>query len=230
MNCIIIDDDEMSRTAMEQLVVQVKFLQLSRVCSSSIEALKVLKEENIDLILLDIVMPELNGIDLIKSLEKPPLTILASSKIEYAIEAFECNVVDYLVKPISIDRFLKAVTKAKEIYDGSKQVLDTPTQDYIYIKDHAVLTKINSKDILWVEASGDYITIATLTDKYVVHSKMKTIETKLPVDRFVRVHRSFIVSIDHINTIEDSVISVAKKLVPIGALYKENLMKRLNLL
>lgn len=230
MNCIIIDDDELSRNVMERLVAQVNFLNLVKICSGSVEALNVLEEENIDLILLDIEMPDMNGLELIKSLEKPPLTILATSKEQYAIEAFECNVVDYLVKPIAIERFFKAATKAKEIFEGHKQLVDLPNQDSIYIKTGAMLSNISTKDILWVEVSGDYITINTTETKYVIHAKMKTIESKLPPDKFVRVHRSFIVSIDNIKTIQDSIISMDKKLIPIGSTYKEDLMKRLNLL
>jgi two-component system LytT family response regulator len=230
MNCIIIDDDEISRNAMEQMVGQVNFLHLKKICSSPVEALNILNEEKIDLILLDIVMPKMSGIDLIKSLEKPPLIILATAKKEYAVEAFECNVVDYLVKPISLDRFFKAVNKAKEIFEGTKHVVEAPDQNYIYIKNHSVLTKVDVKEILWVEASGDYITITTIDKQYVIHSKMKTIETKLPSAKFVRVHRSFIVSIDHISSIDDDVILIAKKPIPVGSLYKDNLMKRLNLL
>jgi DNA-binding LytR/AlgR family response regulator len=230
MNCIIVDDDEMSRNAMEHLVEQVKFLRLVKICSNSVETLNTLNEEKIDLMFLDIEMPELSGLQLIKSLEKPPLTILATSKKEYAIEAFEHNVVDYLVKPIVIERFFKAVTKAREIFEGSKQVVDLSNKDYIYIKTNSALIKINTKEILWVEASGDYITINASEKKYVIHSKMKTIESKLSPEKFVRVHRSFIVSIDNINSIDDSVIVMDKKLIPIGAVYKENLMKRLNLL
>lgn len=230
MNCLILDDDEVSRTAMQHLVEQVQYLKLVKTCSSPVEALNALNEEKIDLILLDIEMPELSGIDLIKSLEKPPLIILATSKREYAIEAFECNVVDYLVKPIVIERFFKAVAKAKEIFDTSKQEIDFSNKDYIFIKTNSTLIKINTKEISWIEALGDYITINASEKKYIIHSKMKTIESKLASDKFARVHRSFIVSVDKIDSIDDSVIIMNKKFIPIGAVYKENLMKRLNLL
>jgi two-component system LytT family response regulator len=230
MKCILVDDDEMSRNAMEKLVEQVSFLTLVKICSNPVEALDVLNNEAIDLILLDIEMPELSGLELIKSLDKPPLTILATSKKEYAVEAYECNVIDYLVKPIPVERFFKAVARAKEIFEGAKHVADLPSKEYIYIKTNATLSKIITKEIVWVEALGDYITIHTGGKNYVIHSKMKTIESKLDAEKFVRVHRSFIVSIDHINSIDDSVIVMDKKLIPIGAVYKENLMKRLNLL
>jgi two-component system, LytTR family, response regulator len=215
---------------MEQLVKKADFLKLVKICNDSVQALNALNNERVDLILLDIEMPDINGLDLIKSIEKPPLAILATSKKEYAIEAFDCNVVDYLVKPLSIERFFKAVTKAKEIFEGSKHITDHLNKDYIYIKTNSTLHKISTKEILWVEALGDYITMNVAGKKYIIHSKMKTIESKLSPNTFVRVHRSFIVSIDHINSIEDSVIIMDKKLIPIGAIYKDNLMKRLNLL
>jgi DNA-binding LytR/AlgR family response regulator len=230
MNCIIVDDDEVSRSAMEHLVAQADFLKLVKMCSHPVEALNAINNEKIDLILLDIEMPELNGLDLIKSIEKPPLVILATSKKDYAAQAYDCNVVDYLVKPIATERFFKAVTKAKEIFEGSKYVSDHTNADYLYIKTNSTLHKISTKEILWVEALGDYITMHLEAKKYIIHSKMKTIESKLSPDKFVRVHRSFIVSIDHINSIDDSIIVMDKKLIPIGAVYKDKLMRRLNLL
>jgi two-component system, LytTR family, response regulator len=230
MNCIIVDDDEASRNVMEHLVGQADFLKLVKICSDPVEALNVLNNEKIDLILLDIEMPNLNGLDLIKSIEKPPLSILATSRKNYALEAFDCNVVDYLVKPIAVERFFKAITKAKEIFEGSKHVTDHTNTDHIYIKTNSALHKISTKDLLWVEALGDYITMNVAGEKYIVHAKMKTVESKLPPDKFVRVHRSFIISIDHIHSIDDSIIIMEKKLIPIGAVYKDNLMKRLNLL
>ena len=230
MNCIIVDDEEMSRTAMKHLVSQVQYLKLVGICSNATEALNILTDNKIDLLLLDIEMPEMNGLQLIKSLKKPPLTILATSKKEYAIEAFECNVVDYLVKPIQLDRFFRAIEKGKEIFDNSHQTVDFSTKDNVFIKNNGALVKINMKDILWIEALGDYITIHTPLKKYTIHSTMKTIEDRLGQEKFIRVHRSFIVSIDNISSVDDNIVAIDKQLIPIGAVYKENLTKRLNLL
>lgn len=230
MNCIVVDDDEMSRTAIKQLVAQVQFINLVETCRSGAEALNVLNTNKIDLMLLDIEMPDMNGLELVKSLKVLPLTILTTSRKDYAIEAFECNVVDYLVKPILLDRFFKSVTKAKEIFENAQHIVGFSNDDYIFIKNNGVLVKINLKEILWIEALGDYMTINTIEKKYTIHSTMKVIESKLDPHKFIRVHRSSIISIDYISSIEDNVVVLGKKLVTVGAVYKENLMKRLNLL
>ncbi len=230
MNCIIIDDEEVSRTVMKHLVAQVPFLNLSGICSSAKEALVIINNSSVDLMLLDVEMPHVNGIELLKSLKNQPLTILATSKKEYAIDAFECNVVDYLVKPIAVDRFFKAVFKAKEIFDSSSQTLDSLSKDYVFIKTNGTLIKIDIKKILWMEAFGDYVTINTSEKKYTIHSTMKSIEKKLPSQLFIRVHRSFIVSLDKIDSIDDHVIIIRDQLIPIGSIYKENLTRNLNLL
>ena len=230
MNCIITDDDEMSQKAMSFLVSQVPFLNLLGVCSNVSEALNILNTKNTDLMLLDIEMPAMNGLEFIKSLKDPPLTILITSKEQYAIEAFESNVVDYLLKPVALDRFFKAIGKAKNIFDGGRKELDSSDSDHLFIKVNGLLTKIMIKDILWIEALGDYISINTSEKKLTVHSTLKAIENKLPSDKFVRVHRSYIVSVDNINSIDDNTIVINKELIPIGFVYKENLTKRLNLL
>jgi two-component system LytT family response regulator len=230
MNCIIVDDDEMSRTAMQHLVSQVQYLNLAGTCCTATEALNMLTNKKIDLMLLDIEMPEMTGLELVKSLKKPPLTILATSKKEYAVEAFECNVVDYIVKPVAMDRFYKAIEKAKEIFEGSTQTIDFSDKKYVFIKTNGTRIKIYINEILWIEALGDYLTINTSEKKYTIHSTMKSIENKLSPDKFIRVHRSFLISIDNINSIDDSVIVIGKQLIPVGATYKENLNKRLNFL
>lgn len=230
MNCIVVDDDEMSRKAMKHLVSQVKFINLVGTCCSGADALNVLNSNKIDLMLLDIEMPDMTGMELIKSLKVQPLTILTTSRKDYAIEAFECNVVDYLVKPILLDRFFKSVTKAKEIFENAHHIVGFSNEDYIFIKNNGILLKINLKEILWIEALGDYMTINTIEKKYTIHSTMKMIESKLDPHKFIRVHRSSIISIDYITSIEDNVVILGKKLITVGAVYKENLMKRLNLL
>ncbi len=227
MNCIIVDDDKLSRDAMKHLVSQIKWLNLIGIASNATEALSLLKNNTIDLLLLDIEMPDTSGIELIKSLKNPPLSILATSRKDYALEAFECNVVDYLVKPIPFDRFSKAVEKAKIMFESSNQTLDFPNKDYVFIKNSGTITKLKINDILWIEALGDYLTINTSIKKYTIHSTMKMLENKLAADRFIRVHRSFIVSLDSITSIDDNIIVIEKQLIPIGAMYRENLMKRL---
>jgi DNA-binding LytR/AlgR family response regulator len=225
-----VDDDEMSQKAMSFLVSQVPFLNLVGTYSNAGEALNSLNNVKVDLMLLDIEMPNINGLEFVKSLKNPPLTILATSQKRYALEAFECNIIDYLVKPIALDRFFKAITKAKDFFDTANKGFDLSNKEYMFVKMNGTLTKINIKEILWIEALGDYISINTSEKKYTVHSTMKAMENKLDTEKFIRVHRSFIVSVDTINSIDDNTIVINKQLIPIGFVYKENLTKRLNLL
>jgi two-component system LytT family response regulator len=230
MKCIVVDDDEMSRLTLTKLVDQVSSLSLIRAFSSCLEALNFLDTEKVDLILLDIEMPEMSGLEFIKSIKNPPLIILATSKKKYALESYEYNVVDFIVKPVSLDRFVKAVSKARSVFGNSEQIQKVQDVDYVFIKNHSSLVKVDTADILWIEALGDYITIHTATKKHIIHTTMKTVEGKLPSDRFIRIHRSYIISLDRINSIEDSLVVINGKLIPVGAVYKENLEKRLNLL
>ena len=229
MNCIIVDDDEMSRNALEHLVSKIPFLVLTGVYTKASEALPIMNSKNVDLMLLDIEMPEISGIEFFKSLKSPPLTILATAKKEYALEAFECNIIDYLVKPIQLDRFFKAINRAKDIFDNYKKNEVSTSPDHLFVKVSGTLVKIGMKEILWIEALGDYITINTPEKKYTIHSTMKSIENKLANDKFIRVHRSYIISIDSIHSIDDNVIIINKQLIPVGYVYKENLVRRLNL-
>lgn len=225
MNCIIVDDDELSRKAVCHLVSQISYLKLGGVYASAAEALSVLNNnrDKIDLMFLDIEMPDLSGLALIKNLNDPPLTILITSKKDYALEAFEYNVVDYLLKPILLERFFKAVEKSKGIFNVDRKETLSFDEEYIF-------AKINIKDILWIEALGDYITVNTFNKKHTIHSTMKTIEKKLNQNKFIRVHRSYIVSIDNINSIDDNMIVINDQLIPVGYVYKESLIKKLNLL
>lgn len=230
MNCIIVDDEELSQKAMKHLIAQVPYLNLVAQCSSGSEALDALDKNKVDLMFLDIEMPVINGLEFVKSLTNPPMTILATSKKEYALEAFECNVIDYLVKPVAIERFFSATTKAKHLFDNAHQNIQFLNQEYIFVKENGMLSRISMKEILWIEALGDYISINTTEKKYTVHSTMKAIENKLDPDKYIRVHRSYIVSIDNISSIDDNTIVINKQLIPIGLVHKENLTKKLNLL
>lgn len=230
MNCIIVDDEEMSRNAMKHLIEQVNFLNLVKICEGSLDAVKILEKEKIDVVFLDIEMPDMTGMELIKFLKTRPLIILTTSHKEYALDAFDCNVVDYLVKPVSLTRFLQSADKAKELFENSKTQLESVNKDYFFVKNNSVMNKLFIKDILWIEAMGDYVTVNATNKKFTLHTTLKAIEEKIPANKFVRVHRSFIVAVDNISAVEDTIICINNKLIPVGALYKEAFMKRLNLL
>ena len=227
MNCIIVDDEELSQLALKKCVEQVKSLKLIAVCNDAIEATEVIQKNAIDLIFLDIEMPNMSGIDLVKNFDVPQI-IFITSKTEFASEAFELDVTDYIVKPVELPRFMKAVQKAKDIYDTDEhpQVGD----DYVFVKHDSRYIKIKMEDIHYIEALADYVNIYLSDTRYTILSTMKAIEAKLPSKDFVRVHRSYIVRIDKIKEIEDNTIVLGEKLIPVSRSYKENLMKHLKML
>ena len=229
MNCIIVDDDELSRNMIEDLVEEINYINLVESCSNAIEASNVLQKGNIDLIFLDIEMPKMSGIDFVKSLTKSPLVILITSHEEYALESYELNIVDYLLKPVNPGRFLKAAGKAKDLHDAM-QPSSPGFKKNIFVKAKSCLVKVNLEDILYVEALGNYVNIHTTKEDITVLSTMKEIENKLISDQFVRVHRSFIVRIDKVEAIDDNILVIGDKTISIGGSYKDELTKRLNLL
>ncbi len=231
MNCLIVDDNEVARMAMKQLVSQVQWLNLVGECSSAIEAFNFLKTENIQLLFLDIEMPGITGIELTKQLGiKKPLIIFTTAKTDYAIEAFELNVVDYLLKPVSLPRFLQAVGRAREVMESNKQEVKFEEKEFVFVKDNGILKKLNVDEILFLEAMGDYVKVHTAQKFHVLHSTLKSIEEKLPANKFIRVHRSYIVALSKIDFIQEGVISIGKSSIPVAETYKASLNKKLNLL
>lgn len=216
---------------MKQLVSQVKDLRLIEECADAMEAYNTINKEDIDLILLDIEMPGMTGLELIRNLgNKRPLIIFTTAKTDYAVEAFELNVVDYLVKPVTPARFVQAIERANEALNSDKEVVNVNEQEFVFVKDNGVLKRINVDDIMFLEAMGDYVKVHTGQKFHVLHSTLKSIEEKLPSSKFIRVHRSYIVSLNKIDYIQEGVISIGKSNVPVADTYRTTLNKRLNLL
>jgi DNA-binding LytR/AlgR family response regulator len=231
MKCLIVDDNKIARMAMKQLVTQVKGLQLVKECAGAMEAYNSINEETIDLLLLDIEMPGMTGLELIKNLgAKKPLIVFTTAKKEYAVEAFELNVIDYLVKPISPPRFFQAMERASEALSSNKVEVKLGEQEFVFVKDNGVLKRINVHDILYLEAMGDYVKVHTPQKFHVLHTTLKSIEEKLPDSKFIRVHRSYIISLNKIDFIQEGVITIGKATVPVADTYRSILNKRLNLL
>lgn len=232
MDCIVVDDSLVARKALTTLIAQVGYLKLKKECSTPLEAYNYLKTEHVDLIFLDIEMPGMTGIELVKNLKHRPIIILISSKKEYAVEAFELNVADYILKPVTLARFMVALDKAKEIYDhkDKKVELGERDQDYIFVRSNSVLAKIKLNDIQYVQAYGDYVKIFTKEKQNLVHCTLKSIEEKLASGKFYRLHRSYIVAVDHIEKIEENDAYIGKQPIPIGEQYKKELLAKLNLL
>jgi DNA-binding LytR/AlgR family response regulator len=217
--------------AMNKLVSQVQKLELVAECSDAMEAYNYLNGGQVDLLFLDIEMPGMTGIELTKKLgNKKPLIIFTTAKTDYAVEAFELNVVDYLVKPVSLSRFLQAVERAKETFDSNKQEVKIEDREFVFVKDNGILKKLNVDDILYLEAMGDYVKVHTAQKFHVLHSTLKSIEEKLPTNKFLRIHRSYIVALQKIDFIQDGIITIGKGAIPVAETYKSALNKRLNLL
>lgn len=230
MRCIVVDDDELSRSVIEDLINETESLELIKSCADAVEAFKVIKEEHIDLVFLDIEMPKMDGLEMLRTLSPLPQVILVTAHEKYALESYEYDITDFLHKPISLARFMKAVDKAYNRFESNRASI-TSQEKTIFIKADSRLVQINTEDILFIEALGNYMRIYTTGDqKYTILSTMKDIIGKLSTEDFVRVHRSFIVRLDKIESIEDNYIVISKKQINIGKAYKDDLTQKLNLL
>ena len=226
---IVVDDDPMSIKALQHLIGKVDFLELISTFPNAMEASNFIQNNNVDLIFLDVEMPEMTGMELLKNQNNLPAVILYTSKKEYAVESYDHDVIDYLIKPPTLPRFLRAANKAKDFINNNKGTTDQTTKE-IYVKVKSLLVKIEVDEILWVEALGDYVKVITAEKKFTVHSTMKSIEEKLPSSQFIRVHRSYIVNFDKITLIEDDIISIDGNLISLGKSYRKEFMKRIHTL
>lgn len=231
MNCLIIDDNPLARHALRQLASDLDFLKISAECESARCASNWLEKEPIDLLFLDVEMPGISGLEFLQSLDRPPMAILITSKREYAVEAFEHRVVDYLVKPVAPARFMTAVRRAKELFDLQNQPAPAfieGDQNSIFIRAENQQVRVQFDDLLYVSALGDYAQFFLPGRKLVVHTRMKEVEEALPTGRFQRIHRSHIVNLEKIEALgEGSSVIVQKQTLPIGEQYRPELMKRL---
>lgn len=236
MNCIIIDDEATARAIISQLCSNIPSLNILEEFPNAIEAMKYLNQNEVDLIFLDIHMPDFTGFDFIQTLKNPPKIILTTSDSQFAIEAFEYDcIVDYLVKPIALPRFEKAIKKAESFTAASSTTSDndkveTASGNDLYVNIDRRLIKIDIPSIYLIEAKGDYIHVKTEDKNYTVHSTLKKIEEKLPNDLFLKVHRSYVINVQKIIDIEDNSVLIKKDVIPVSRSNRPELMKRLNLL
>jgi DNA-binding LytR/AlgR family response regulator len=231
----VIDDENLALDLIEDDILKVPFLQLVKKCKSGIEALDVLQTEKIDLLFLDIQMPDISGIQFLKSLPHKPLVIFTTAYEKYALEGFELDVVDYLLKPYSFERFLKAVNKAQEHLSILEKNPALPSAEeisfsnhFIFVKSDYKLVKIEIAEIQYIESLKDYIKIIVGDKPVVTLSSMKAIEEKLVAPDFIRVHRSFMVNLRKIQYIHRNFVKVGDKEIPIGDNYKENFLQVIN--
>jgi DNA-binding LytR/AlgR family response regulator len=234
IRCIAIDDEKLALDLIEDDILKVPFLQLVKKCRSAIEALDVLQAEKIDLIFLDIQMPDISGIQFLKSLPHKPLVIFTTAYEKYALEGFELDVVDYLLKPYSFERFLKAVNKVQEHLSVQEKNQEQTAEEisfsnqFIFVKSDYKLVKIEISEIQYIESLKDYVKIVIGDKPVVTLSSMKAIEEKLIAPDFIRVHRSFIVNIRKIQYIHRNFVKVGEKEIPIGDNYKDNFLQIIN--
>jgi two-component system, LytTR family, response regulator len=227
---LIVEDEPLARNLITEYVSKVPYLQLVKACSGAIEAMEVLRNNSVDLMFLDVQMPELTGISFLKSLQKKPLVILTTAYSEYALEGYELDITDYLLKPITFERFLKAVDKVNQrLSSGTSNTVTTTTSekhegvpDFIFVKDGTKLVKIRWDDILYVEGLKDYVTIHTRTQKVISLQRLKLLEEQLPADKFIRVHNSFIIALDAIDSVHKDKIQIGQAHIPIGDTYKKS--------
>lgn len=228
MNCLIIDDEQISRDILKKLIDKTDGLSLLGSCESALQGLELIQTKTIDLIFLDVEMPELSGIEFLNEINQKPLIIFVTSKEIYAVDAFEHDAVDYLLKPLNYPRFLRAVTKAKDIFESRQTVQEG--MGNLFVKKDGKLVKIRYSDILYIEAAADYMIIFTENQRFMVNITMKALNERLPEKDFIRVHRTYTVRKDKIESMQDSTVLVAGRRIPIGGSYKNGLYESLNLL
>ena len=235
IRCIAIDDEALALDLVEDNIRKVPWLEFVKGCRSAVEATELLGREKIDLIFLDIQMPDFTGIQFLKSLQSSPMVIFTTAYEKYALEGFELDVIDYLLKPYSFDRFMKAVTRAKEYHDLKERAgkAETspgmaPSAGYIFVKADYKLVKVDFTEILYIEGLKDYIRICTGGKPVMTLMSLKSIGEKLPAGEFVRVHRSFIVALKKIRFIQRNIIHIGDREIPVSDLYKEHFFNRIS--
>lgn len=231
IRCLIVDDEPLALDVLESYLADDSELELVGRAENALEAAEILRKHKVDIIFLDIHMPEIDGISFFKSLTNPPLIIFTTAYSEYAITGFELNALDYLLKPISPERFAQAVGKAREYFSIRNQAqVGNPEieEDSIFIKANQKQQKVSFSNILYVEAFADYVKIFTPEKRLVTLQTMKNMEQKLPTDRFCRIHRSFIVGLKHVSSFSSTEVEVNGQKLPVGKNYREAFMKRMS--
>ena len=232
IKAIIVDDEPLALDVLESYIAQLPELELVARCENALEAREVLKEHDVDLMFLDINMPQLTGIDFLKTLSVKPNFIFTTAHPYYAVEGFELNAIDYLMKPIPLERFMKAVNKVIDMQVGETSAPEKKKENFIFVKADKKLIKVNFDDILYIEGLKDYVIIRQKEGRVITLHTMKSLESKLPDHIFKRIHRSYIVNIGAIDAIVGNMIELKEKSqvkhIPIGKNYREELLKVIN--
>ncbi|MBS1746839.1 MAG: response regulator transcription factor [Bacteroidetes bacterium] len=228
INCLIVDDEPIARAGMKEHIKQVEFLNCVAECRSALEAKQWMQSKQIDLIFLDIQMPKLTGIDFVKNIQNPPLIVFTTAYPDYAVEGFELDILDYLLKPISFARFYKASVKAYDYLNLKNKYTLSGQEDYFFIKCNQKIEKIKVSDVLYIEGLSNYIQVHTLKRKYITYLTFKGVEEQLPPHLFIRIHKSFLVSINAIKTIDGNEVILENISLPISRSYKDEVLARIS--
>lgn len=236
INCLVADDEQLAREVMQSHISKLDKLNLVGTCNNAIEVYNTLKDQNIDLLFLDIQMPQLTGIELLRTLKNPPPVILTTAHREFALEGYELNVIDYLLKPVSFERFLKAVDKYETASNADTVVVAAAIPPpavkddrlaFIYVKSDKKMVRILLSDILYIEGLKDYVKIYTTGNPVITYQTLTYLEEKLSANHFIRAHRSYIISLNHISAYSSNQIEIGKRIIPIGNSYAKDVLKKL---
>lgn len=234
MKCLIIDDEPMAIKVIENHVSNFDDLKVVGTCQSALEAFPLLQKETIDILFLDIEMPKINGLSFLKSLKNPPLVLVTTAHRDYALEGFELDIVDYLLKPISLNRFIKAISKIyrlknpSQITNNQQNSQEAKPLNHIYVKSNRENIKINLSEIQYIESLKNHIKICTAKGTHITLVSITETANKLPTNNFVRIHRSFIINLNHVDSFSNSYVSIQRKSIPIGNVYKSMVLELLN--
>lgn len=227
--CLVVEDEPLAQNVLKKYIAEHPLLELAAVCADAPEAQQWLARQQSAIVFLDINLPRLSGISFLKSLSRPPLVIFTTAYPEFAVEGFELDAVDYLVKPFSFERFLKAVNKAFEKLERKERGGALAPATSIFIKADKKVYKVNLADILYIEALDDYVKVVTTQTHYLVHDTLKSLQEELPADQFMRVHKSYIIAGNKIVFIEGNYVKIGDRDIPIGASYREEVFARLKI-
>lgn len=231
IRCLIVDDEPPAREIIRRYIAQVPTLELAGECGNAVQAFNILQKEQVDLLFLDIRMPQLSGIDFLKTLTRAPKVIFTTAYAEYALEGYDLDIVDYLMKPIPFDRFLKAVNKAyhfSSLRDNPVSQVDKKSESFVYFRAERKMIKVMLHDILYIESMKDYVKVFTTSGTIITKQSISSVEAMLPESDFIRSHRSYIVSTRHIRSFTSELIEIRNSEIPIGKLFRNEVMKLLS--
>src|SRR5882757_2176984 len=231
MNALIVDDNKIARTTIRQLAGRIGDISVVGECSDAMHAYDLLRVQPVDLVLLDIEIPGMTGLGLTRDVvNNRPIIIFITSRREYAADAFDLNVADYIIKPVTTARFIQAIDKAREILESTTEEVKLKEDEFIFIRDSNIVRRLKLDSILFAEAMGDYVKLYTPERFYAIHTTLKTVEERLPAALFLRVHRSYVVAVSKIDTIDGGELIINGKPLPVADAYRAALNKRMNIL